>query len=381
MRMATYQRANINNEVLRWAMDRARITTYTLAKKLGVKDERALQWEEGEALPTVKQAKQLSTVLRIPYGFFYLPKPPVEEFPLPDLRTVGSVDNGPLSLDLLEVVREAIQRKNWYEEYLLEHGAQELDFVGKYTINNQISDVVQDIRETLGIGLPKAGTWDEYHSKLVKAIEDIGVLVMRTGIVAGNTHRKLNVAEFRGFAISSRIAPLIFINSADAPAARLFTLIHELAHIWIDSSGVSNISTQYVHPEETFCNRVAGEFLVPSPVFINLWNESDSNSANFARLATNFHVSKLVIAKKALDQNLISSDEYTTFYHRELESFRGGNLSGGNYYLSAGAKNSKRFSEAVVREALRGSLLLRDAGRLLGIAPNKIKRYAKEIGI
>jgi Zn-dependent peptidase ImmA (M78 family)/DNA-binding XRE family transcriptional regulator len=362
-------------------MDRARITTDALAKKLGVKGDRALLWEEGAALPTVNQAKKLSTVLRIPYGFFYLPEPPKEEFPLPDLRTVGSVDNGPPSIDLLEVVRDAIQRKNWYEEYVREHGAQELQFVGKYTIKDDIADVVQDIRQTLAVGLPNLGSWDQYHSILIKAIEDIGVLVMRTGIVAGNTHRKLNVSEFRGFAISSKFAPLIFINSADAPAARLFTLIHELAHIWINSSGVSNISNQYVHPEETFCNKVAGEFLVPSPVFRNLWDVRESNNANFVKLAANFHVSKLVIAKKALDQDYISGDEYTTFYQSELESFRGSNASGGNYYLSTGAKNSKRFSEAVVREALRGSLLLRDAGRLLGIAPNKIKRYAKEIGI
>ncbi|SFK05815.1 XRE family transcriptional regulator [Methylophaga sulfidovorans] len=379
--MAAYQRANINPEILKWAMVRARVTTGVLARKLGVNDAHALQWEQGESQPTVNQAKKISNVLRIPYGFFYLPQPPHEEFPLPDLRTLGSLDAGPPSVDLIEIVREAIQRKDWYEDYLVEHGAQELEFIGKYSLQDNVSEVVNDIRQTLNVPIPSSGTWDSYYTTLVKAIENIGVLVMRTGIVAGNTHRQLKVSEFRGFAISSKIAPLIFINSADAATARLFTLIHELAHLWINSSGVSNISDHYVHPEETFCNSVAGEFLVPEAEFISQWNDNEPHTLNYARLATNFHVSKLVIAKRALDQGYISDDEYKTYYETELYSFQNSSSSGGNYYTTTGAKNSRKFSEAVITEALRGSLLLRDAGRLLGVAPNRIKRYAEEIGI
>lgn len=90
---------------------------------------------------------------------------------------------------------------------------------------------------------------------------------MRSGIVGNNTHRPLDVAEFRGFAISHPLAPLVFINSADAPAARLFTLMHELAHIWVGSSGISNASPGNARREEVFCNAVAGEFLAPHDVF------------------------------------------------------------------------------------------------------------------
>jgi hypothetical protein len=40
---------------------------------------------------------------------------------------------------------------------------------------------------------------------------------------------------------SDPIAPLVFINGQDYPASKIFTLLHELAHIWIGLSGISII--------------------------------------------------------------------------------------------------------------------------------------------
>ena len=238
--------------------------------------------------------------------------------------------------------------------------------------------VVQSIRETLGVPLPERGAWTDYFSELIRAAEAVGILVMRSGIVGSNTHRKLQVSEFRGFAISDELAPVIFINSSDADTARLFTLIHELAHIWIGKSGISNGSHNQNAEDEIYCNGVAGEFLVPTAIFRQLWDEELGLRPNLAPIAARFHVSKLVVVRKALDSGYITNDEYREYYTTELEAFRNRGGSGGNYYASTGAKNSTKFSSAVVTEALSGRLLLRDAGGLLGISPNSIKTDARK---
>lgn len=146
---------------------------------------------------------------------------------------------------------------------------------------------------------------------------------MRSGIVGNNTRRKLDVGEFRGFAISHATAPVIFINAADAPAARLFTLLHELAR--------------------------------------------------------RFHVSQLVVARRALDLGLINRETYNNFYLAELERFRQAESQGGSYYRKAGSKNSTRFAEAVIAEAFSGRLLLRDAGKLLGVQPENLMTCSAEL--
>jgi Zn-dependent peptidase ImmA (M78 family) len=173
---------------------------------------------------------------------------------------------------------------------------------------------------------------------------------------------------------------VVFINSADAPSARLFTLIHELAHIWIGSSGISSGSINIGRQDEVFCNAVAGEFLVPEASFLEGWNHNVEWFENLPILASHFRVSKLVIARRACDLNLISNTYYSNYYLTELESFRNKEKSGGSFYLNAGAKNSNRFSKAVLAEALSGRILLRDAAKLLGLQPSKIKTYAASLG-
>lgn len=205
---------------------------------------------------------------------------------------------------------------------------------------------------------------------------------MRAGIVGNNTKHKLSVDEFRGFAISDSVAPVIFINSSDAPSARLFTLIHELVHIVIGRSGVSGVNTREEREEEQFCNQAAAEFLAPRKVFLTKWDKTILTEENIAILSSHFHISKVATARKALTEALISDEQYWSIYNAEKARYtqKKSNSGGGNFYKSALVKNSKAFAKAVCYEAMRGHLLLRDAGRLLNIPPNKIKRFAQDIG-
>ena len=162
--------------------------------------------------------------------------------------------------------------------------------MGRFAPTANPEQVAADIRQVLGVAVEEGQrTWEVYFKALVDAAEYAGVLVMRSGIVGNNTHRQLDVGEFRGFAISHALAPVIFINSADAPAARLFTLLHELAHLWFGSSGISNIAPGSTRREEVACNAVAGEFLAPRAQFLTLWESAAADLAH--RVAVTCRVS------------------------------------------------------------------------------------------
>jgi Zn-dependent peptidase ImmA (M78 family) len=289
---------------------------------------------------------------------------------------------GKPSVDLLETVKQALQRQAWFLEYQKEQGLAPLQFVGKFALTASPKVVAADIRSVLRAEVERGQSqWDDYHRALILGAEQAGVLVMRSGIVGNNTRRKLDVSEFRGFAISDPLAPVVFINSTDAPAARLFTLLHELAHIWFGSSGISNGESSNAGAEEAACNAVAGEFLAPAEVFRDLWASGSAELAvRIAELSRRLHVSQLVVMRRALDLGFVNRETYNDFYLAELARFRQAESKGGSFYRNAGSKNSMRFAKAVIAEALSGRLLLRDAGKLLGVQPAKIRQFAEQLG-
>lgn len=374
------QAALINPTILTWSRERAGLSAEEVAKKLPTKPDRVLEWEAGESKPTFRQAQHWANIAHVPFGFLFLKEPPTESLPLPDLRTVGGVAPERPSLNLLDTVKDVLRKQDWYLEYLQDQDGEPLPFVGRFTTQASIKDVVTDIRQTLRVD-PEAShlNYDAYVRMLVEAAETAGILVMRSGIALGNTHRKLDVGEFRGFAISNVLAPVVFINSADADTARLFTLMHELAHIWIGSSGVSDGGTPNGRKEEIFCNAVAGEFLAPEDYFRAAWNKDIDWHDNLAPLATRFHVSTLVIGRRARDLGYITSEQYSVYYRQILKAFQDKDGGGGDYYRTARTKNSSRFSRAVLTETMSGRMLLRDAGRLLGVQPANLRTYANKL--
>ncbi|MES9902308.1 MAG: XRE family transcriptional regulator [Sedimenticola sp.] len=375
------QYAQVNPEIISWALDRARLSVDTVARKIHVKPERISDWETGARRPTFKQAMSFASKVYLPFGYLFLAQPPIDQLQIPDLRTVGNQHPEQPSLALLDTVRSVLHKQAWYQEYVIDQGGEPLPFVGAFTTQTPVSHLVADMRERLGTDDidPHGLRWEAYQAALINHAEEAGILVTRSGIVGNNTHRPLDVQEFRGFAVADSWAPIVFINGKDAPAARLFTLIHELAHIWIGSSGVSSVGTSSEREEERYCNRIAAEFLVPEEKFLQLWQAGDWE-VNLPELSKQFHVSQMVIARRALTLGKINEETYRNYYLNELRRFNEQTGGGGSFYRNAKSKNSQRFSRAVTAEALSGRILLRDAGKLLSIAPGKIAQYAKELG-
>ena len=255
--------AQINPGNLNWARTRARLSIDALAEKLGLTADKIEAWEAGRKQPTFRQARQLADKTYIPFGYLFLKTLPKTGLPIPDLRTVDGRHMDEPSAELSKIVEVVLARQHWYQEYMQAQGESANPHIGRFNVQNNVDDIVADIRRVLDVGLyPKRGKWDDYLRDLIKRIEASGILVMKQGNL-GHYSKPLNVSEFRGFALFDPVAPIIFINTADAPAAQLFTLIHELAHIWIGQSGVSDANPDTHRAEEVLCNAVAAEFLVP----------------------------------------------------------------------------------------------------------------------
>lgn len=376
--------ANINEEMLSWARERAGLAASDLAKKCGVSEKRLLAWEAGLESMTFNQAMRYAEKVHVPFGYLFLATPPIDELPIPDLRTVDGQGVGRPSAELLDLIKIMLQRQEWYREYLKQHFAEANHIVGKFSINDGLSAIVGDMRTKLCVAdHPDRGSWEDYYRLLVSRIESLGVLVMRQGYL-GHYSRPLRADEFRGFAVIDEYAPIIFVNHADTQGARLFTLIHELCHIWIGQSGISDGDSQTHRREEILCNAVAAEFLVPADEFIKMWrHDVDDWKENLPPLAAHFHVSTWVLARRALTLNFVKQDEYRRYIAAQKEVFKARDGSSGpTYYQLKKAQISQLFSKAVVTEALSGQLLLREASQMLdGIKPSKILHFAKELGV
>ena len=376
-------RMTLQPDCLRWARQRASLSQPDLAKKLGVNEDRVAAWETSGEI-TFSLAEKLASATHTPLGFLYLPEPPTESLPVSDFRTVDATAISQPSPDLLDVINDALRKQDWYRDYLIGNGASPLPFVKSLSANSQPAEAAETIRASVdwNAGLrAKSTSWEAALAAQIDVVENAGVLVMRSGIVGSNTHRPLSVSEFRGFALSDEYAPLVFINAKDSKAAQIFTLAHELVHVWLGVSGVFNLNQTY-SPDvgaERFCNHVAAELLVPFAELKTQWGIVENYADRVQRLTRYFKVSSLVILRRLNDAEYITKSEFDRLYTDELTQFNQKRVSsgGGDFYLTLRARLGKRFISAIVESTLEGETLYRDAYHLLGVKnTNNISKLA-----
>lgn len=324
---------------------------------------------------SIAQAEKFAEITKVPFGTLFLDTPPKLYKPeVPDLRQKSNAE--PLSELFYEVLKDIKNKQEWYTEFLQEHGAEELNFVGKFKDANlkEYRLVANDIRSTLNIANIKRNSTnrDNYLKLLIERCEDAGILVFKNGVVKNASKKVLDVNEFRGFVIIDKFAPVIFLNGRDAPSALIFTLAHELAHVWLGISGVDDLDIYGNDPTEVLCNKIAAEVLVPEEEFLRYWSYFNED---LSEISQHFYVSELMIYRVALTHGKISKALYQELHNFEVEKFKkqkDTDKGGGNFINMVPGRNSPLLTKTVVNQALSGNILLRDAGKLLNVSPQNI---------
>jgi Zn-dependent peptidase ImmA (M78 family) len=377
-------RVEIKPELLTWARQRADYDQEALVHR----SPKLIAWELGSVKPTLKQLEDFARATHTPLGFLFLSEPPIEHIPIPDFRTVGNGHLNRPSPDLLDMIYVCQQRQEWYRDFARSERLSALPFVGSATLKSNVELMAASMRHALEFDIEERRqlpTWTDALRRFIEQADELGIMVMCSGVVLNNNYRPLDPDEFRGFALSDALAPLVFINGADTKAAQMFTLAHELAHIWLGQSAVSDAQASQPsdHEVERWCNRVAAELLVPIAVLRGEYRDDSVLETEVNRLAKRFKVSTLVILRRIHDAGGLTREMFWQAYEEELErllAIQSG--SGGNFYLTQAARVSKRFARALVISTLEGQTLHRDAFRMLGFAKlETFKKLGRSLGV
>ena len=377
-------RVDVRPTMLAWALERSGLEPDALTLRF----PKLPAWLEGSAMPTLKQLELFAKATYAPLGSFFLPAPLVETLPIPDFRVMGGGWPRKPSPNLLETIYICQQRQEWYRDHAIAEREDSLSFVGSESVESDVLSVAASMRRALGLDLEERRrfpTWTDALRSFIDRADELGILVMCSGVVLNNNKRHLNPEEFRGFALADPLAPLVFINGADTKAAQMFTLAHELAHIWLGQSALSDLPPSRALEDrvELWCNKVAAELLVPASDLRGAYSEEQGFEAEIGRLARRYKVSSLVIIRRLFEVGILSRERFWHEYQSEEERLRGfPKKSGGNFYLTQAARVSKRFARALVISTMEGQTLHRDAFQLLGFSKySTFQELGRSLGV
>jgi len=383
------EKAYITPKLLRWARESAKMTLKNAASKVNKTAEQLNAWEEGSEYPTIKQAEKLAKAYKRPFALFFLPENPSDFQPLQDFRKSDSKE---LTTGSVFIIREIQQKQNWLSEVMEESGESKLSFIGKYSRQNSPEEVAEDILTTLKISRNISGQGSPVKY-WVDQIEAKGIFVSRTSFI--HSRLLLDKDELQGFAIADLYAPFVFVNSQDWDAPQLFTLVHELAHLWINETGISNdvvIDSKNSNPIERFCNEVAANVLMPKDLMRLFNSQVYSNSISVYNAAKHLGVSSFAFIVRALNLSLISLGQYQTlktqvqkdfneFLIREDEKKQKAKQKEGgpSPYLLRVNKNSRSFTQYVLDAFRGGNIEPTEASTLLNTSINNFKKLELQI--
>ncbi len=390
------ERAFITAKVFKWARESAKMAEEIAASKVAVSVDKLKKWEAGESLPTIRQAQNLAKAYKRPFALFFLLDIPNDFQPLQDFRKAGSKE---LSTSSIFIIREIQQKQAWISEVNEDNNEDTVPFVGKYSLKDNPVVVAQDILSTLNIN-PLGYKANNPILEWIDKAESNGIFISRTSFI--HSRLKLDYSEIQGFAIADDYAPFVFINSDDWNAPQLFTLVHELAHIWIAETGISNDlkpsikKVEDYNPIELFCNEVAANALIPKEFIENLGQKAFSNTKEVFKNAKIIGVSSFALLVRALNLNVISLNsykklkveadfEFNEFLKREAEKKvrqkeKEKEKSGGpNYFLLQLNRNSRLFTQTVL-DAFRGGYIEpTQASNLLNVKINKFPKLEAQM--
>lgn len=361
----------IDPHVLQWAVKRTGLSPTDLSDKNAFR--KLPSWLTGDSHPTLRQAEKLAKAAGIPFGYLLLDKPTEESVDLPDFRTLKSQKITRVSPNLEEVIHECSQRLAWYAEYANESGIESPDLLGSAQLSESAEKTAKTVAKNIGWA---AGTRNSNRDKvafLSELIEDVGALVMRSSIVGNNSHRPLDVDEFRGFTLVEDGFALIFINTADAKSAQLFSLAHELGHVVLSEPGISGDEQDEGngHLVERWCNRFAAEFLLPAAQIIERFSKEEDLYHFAEEQSRVFGVSREAVLWRLTDLKQIPRTDAQTLIDSIRPMKQTTKRRGGDFRYNTRTRLGRRYLGAVVDAAVTGKLAQLDAARFLGVRQYK----------
>jgi Zn-dependent peptidase ImmA (M78 family)/DNA-binding XRE family transcriptional regulator len=385
-------KAYITPSVLKWARESAGMSEEVAAAKVSVPVARIKEWEVGASQPTIHQARKLAKAFKRPFAVLFLPEIPRDFQPLQDFRTQGSTT---LTTSSLFIIREIQQKQAWIRDTYIENNEEKLPYVGRFSMGDDPVVIANDILHTLEIR-PASYKTDNPIKEWISAAESKGIFVSRTSFI--HSTLKLDPGELQGFAIADSYAPFVFVNSGDWKAPQLFTLVHELAHIWIAATGISNDvepdteSREHFHPVELFCNEIAANALIPQDIICGFDKSIYQNANKVFKLANTLGVSSFAFLVRAFNLNLIPQAiyrklkgeayiAYKAFLEEETKkkTKQKSNASGPDYFLLQLNRNGRLFTQTVL-DAFRGGFIEPTlAGNLLNVTVNKFQKLEAQL--
>lgn len=385
---------NVSPQVLIWARETAGLSIGAAAHRLGIRntkalggDERLKALEEGKDEPTQALLVKMAKTYRRPLLAFYMTKPPRKAERGRDFRTLlhGRTDIDEGLLDAL--LRDMRMRQSMIRSLMeQEDEAVRVEFVGSVQIAVGVRALAAKIRNSLGISLvafrelPDAAAAFSY---LRDAVEKTGVFVLLAGDL-GSHRSALDVDTFRGIALADEFAPVIVINDRDAKTAWSFSLLHELAHLWLGYTGVSGAWAQIA--TEQFCNDVASEILLPSEELGALPDLGSHPLEAVKHFVTRFagerNVSNSMVAYRLMRSGVLDESKWHTLqdlfqnlWSQQAAAQKAKNREsegGPSYFTVRQHRVGKHLIEFVARMLHDGAISTSKAGRVLGIKPSNV---------
>ena len=354
----------VTQSVLAWALQRADRSYEETVKKFPTFGD----WLSGDCLPSLRELEKFASFTHVSLGALIMPEPPDETLPIADMRTRESMVIERPSGNLLDTIDRYQQFQDWYHDYAREQGAEKLSFLGSASVQDSPRVIARRVRSLLQLDHVSATGTQQWRHDIVAALEGVGVLVMRSGVVGASNTRKLSTREFRGFSLYDDIAPLIFVNVADEPfSAQNFTLLHEFAHLLLGHSALSGGDRLLGGTgEEAWCNRVAACVLLPDEA-LTAFNEA-TTVQDYRALARRFGVSAEVVLHRLHGACRIDEERYSELLEAVRADYGGEKRrsGGGSYYNTLTARLGRSFATAIVTSTLEGRTGFTESFRMIG---------------
>lgn len=367
--MTEANKIKVKKEIYEWAIKESQKDI----EEIKIKFSNIEKWINQDEFPTFRQIEKLANFLKVPLGYMFLDKPPKSDIIESEYRTIGN-KKPYISKNLKDTIYDMSRKQDWISEYRKDNGWDRI-IVDNY---NEL-----DVDDILGI-VKKAKEFlnlEEFWYKdckdnriaynfLREKLELKGIIVMQNGIVGSNTHRKLDIDEFRGFMLYDEYAPLIFINANDSITGKIFTLVHEFIHILFKEDDIlENIDLFRDMKLESQINKITVEFLMPESHIKKYWNKQEKTLNQIEELSKLFNVSRLALAirlnsLKLINQSLVREVNEVT--KKDLKKKKD-KSNGGDYWVTYKSRYSNNFIETVIQGAESGEISYNYAFKLLDV--------------